>query len=503
MAEETSRRAVEFAKCAADVAYFTNTYLVIDDAQGHGDGGGTMPFTLWPAQVGVLWKFMQHRRVLILKARQLGISWLCCAYALWHCLFSPGKVVMLFSKGKSEANELLRRIRVLYERLPDWMLEALPTLEISNTTELGWSNGSRVKSNPATQSAGRSFTASLVILDEAAFLQWAQTLYTSMKPVIDGGGQLIILSTANGVGNLFHQLWTKAAAKLNDFCAVFLPWWSRPERTAAWFAKVQAEETDPAKIPQEYPATANEAFVSSGRVRFPGKWIAAQAKNVWDVDKPAEKQHPNARRALPAEQLPEALRDLPGLQVYSLPIPGRRYVLGADVAEGLEHGDYCAAVLLDAVTLEEVALLHGKWEPGEYAGHLWALGAAYRAELAVERNNHGHAVLLALSMAGYPWLICSADERLGWLTTKVTKPMVIDGLAGVLKDALLTLHSQPALDELQVYQVLKDGKTGALEGFYDDIVMALAIAVQVAKFPPLPADDDEIMSSPGVQISPY
>src|SRR5690349_24033190 len=122
MARSDESVAVEFAKCSADVAYFTHTYGRIDDAQGSGDG--ILPFHLWPAQVEVLWSLMTEQLTVILKARQLGISWLCCSYALWLCLFSPGKVVLLFSKGQDEANEMLRRIRVLYERLPDWLRDA-------------------------------------------------------------------------------------------------------------------------------------------------------------------------------------------------------------------------------------------------------------------------------------------------------------------------------------------------------------------------------------------
>ncbi len=173
-----------------------------------------MPFRLWPSQIGVVWALMLQRLIIILKARQLGISWICCGYVLWRCLFQPGQLVLLFSKSQDDADELLRRVKVLYERLPEWLLRACPSVVKDNTTVLAWSNGSRVRSLPATKSAGRSLTASVVVLDEAAFLVWADVLYGALKPTIDGGGQLIILSTANGIGNLFHRLWTRAVEAL-------------------------------------------------------------------------------------------------------------------------------------------------------------------------------------------------------------------------------------------------------------------------------------------------
>lgn len=219
-----------------------------------------MRFRLWPAQVALLWTLLTNRLVLILKARQLGISWICCWYALWLCLFHPGKVVLLFSRGQDEANEMLRRVRVLYERLPDWMRQAGPTLLKQNTEEMAWANESRIQSLPASPGSGRSFTASLAIMDEAAFMQWASELYTAMKPTIDGGGQLIVLSTANGRANLFFDLCDRARRGVSSFAFRFLPWHARPGRDAAWYALTEAEAVDSALMRQEYPATPDEAF---------------------------------------------------------------------------------------------------------------------------------------------------------------------------------------------------------------------------------------------------
>jgi hypothetical protein len=470
--------AVELAKCHADPAYFTHHFGLIDDAQGLGDGSGAMPFTLWPAQVQVLWTLLIQRLVLILKARQLGISWLCCAYALWLCLFQPGKVVLIFSKGQGEADEMLQRVKRLYERLPEWMREASPALVTDNTTELEWANGSRVKSLPATKGAGRSFTASLVILDEAAFLLWATQLYTALKPTIDGGGQLIVLSTANGIGNLFHQLWLKAISAKNRFTTIFLPWWARPTRDAAWYQHQLEEYTDPDMVRQEYPSTAQEAFLVSGRTRFKMPWLLKQ----------------NPSDGLAAEALPDALAILDGVTMYRLPEQGRRYILAADVAEGLEHGDFCAATLIDAVSWEEMANVHGKWEPDEYARILMALSDVYGATVAVERNNHGHAVLTTMKLAGFTRIVYGLDGRAGWLTNAQTKPQMIDLLATALRDVLVTIRNQTALNELAIYRILKNGTTGAPAGYHDDFVMAWAIALMVAS-QPTEVEDEAIAGS--------
>jgi len=475
-ADSARAQKIELLRSRANPAYFIDSFGVIDDAQdAGGEASGTAPFRLWPAQVRTLWQILSERQVIILKARQLGISWLVCAYVLWMCLFHPGRDVLLYSKGQLEANELIRRIKALYGRLPAWMRERLPAkVEPDSTRMVTWANGSRVQSMASTKSAGVSYTASLIVLDEAAHMLHAASLYLNAKPTIDGGGQLIILSTANGIGNLFERLWKKAVAGTSSFKTIFLPWWTRPGRTKAWYDSVLADSDDPATVPQNYPANALEAFLVSGRVRFPSAWVL--------------KQQPNVRPPLPREAWPESLRapeglkgavsHFPGLRVYEAPVPQRRYVIAADVAEGKDDGDFDAAFVVDEILMREVASLHGKWEPDEFADMLACLGYAYNvAPIIVERNNHGHAVLTTLKHLKYPLVGDGPDKEPGWLTNKVTKPESIDLLAALLRDALITVRTEAALQELLTYRVLKGGKTGAEEGSHDDLVMALAILV--------------------------
>lgn len=245
---------------APTCAAFIHDLVIIDDAQP-GDGElATMPFHLWPAQEELLKEIEVELLFLILKARQLGISWLVLAYALWLCLYHPGRLALVFSIGQAEANEMLRRVHVMYWRLPADVRATLPKLLKDNTEEMAWDNGSRVLSLPARKNAGSGYTASLVILDEFAKNQWAREIYTAVKPTIDGGGKMIILSSAYGAGNLFHEMVEKARASLGRFAFAFLPWTARPGRDAAWYAGVAADAVDESHMKQEYPATAEEAF---------------------------------------------------------------------------------------------------------------------------------------------------------------------------------------------------------------------------------------------------
>jgi hypothetical protein len=466
----------EVAKCAANCAYFINAYGIIDDSQGHGENAtGTMPFQLWPAQVRLIWELMAFRLLVLLKARQLGMSWAVCGYVLWRCLFQRGQLIFLLSKGQKEANELLRRVKAIYQRLPQWLRDRLPRVDPrkDNASEILWTNGSSIQSLPATRNAGIGNAASVVVMDEAAHMKYGDELYLNIKPTIDAGGQLILLSTANGIGGLFHTIWEKATEGLNGFRTIFIPWWCRPGRDRKWFRARVAESNDPKLIPQNYPANPVEAFLASGNMRFDAAWINAQAQNLREPLAPAE--------------LPPALRDIPGLKVWTLPQPGRSYILGGDVSEGLETGDYDACPVLDAETWEQVAEIHGHWEPDEYAAALMKVADHYNhAWVAIERNNHGHAVLIAFALARDPEtdeprpftrVYNGEDGRPGFLTTAKSKGPGVDLIAAALRDGLVTIRSVALLNELRHFKRLRGGKLGATKGKHDDRVMGLLVAL--------------------------
>lgn len=236
--------------------------VTIEDVQG--ESVSIIPFALWPAQRDALDVITSQNQVIILKARQLGMSWLCIAYALWLCLFHGNRLVMVFSKDQDSANGMIGRARGIYQRLAD----KRTALVTDNVTEIGWSNGSRIKAFAATKHAGSSFTATFTILDEFAKMDYAESLYTAVKPTINDGGKMAIISTGNGEGNPFHKLWQAAEKRQNNFVPLFLPWWSRPGRTVKWYAAVEADAISSAYHKQEYPAEPAEAFTSVGEDRF-------------------------------------------------------------------------------------------------------------------------------------------------------------------------------------------------------------------------------------------
>lgn len=467
---DTSELSIEYNACFDSVAYFLDHYARISDPQA-----GIMPFHLWDFQRDLLDTLNGEQRVIVLKARQLGVSWLMAGYALWVAMFQDGANVLMLSKRLDEAVTLLDKCEHIFMQLPAWLQ---PKVGKRNETTLQFERrGSKITALPATEDAGRSESASLVIVDEAAFHPAAEANYSAYKPTVDAGGKLIIVSTANGRGNWYHQMWSGAPA--NGFTPVFLPWTLRPGRDGDWWARQQAEYgAMPYLLAQEYPLTSTEAFVSSGACLF-------------DLASLQELQA--------MARSPLSTADNGALQVWQRPRPSCQYVVGADVAEGTDAGndryDYDAAVVLERQTGVHVASLHGQWPLDQYARLLRELATQYNhALLGVERNNHGHAVLehLLHNDALRYDNVYRHDEtdplrdkhgartyKAGWPTTAKTKPLAEQEIAAWIKSGSLVNYDAGFWDECLSYVRHGDGKTGHQGGCHDDRVLAHMIALQM------------------------
>ena len=259
--------------------FFPRTRIEVPAGQ---DGAALVPFELWPSQASALEAMASERLLVFLKARQLGLSWLTCGYVLHRCLSQDGQRWLFFSQGQLEANELVRRTALMHHHYDE--PAALARLTKENTADLEWANGSRVLSLPATKKAGRSFTASGVVLDEWAFMLWGRELLAAVKPTIDAGGQLIIISSADGLGSAYHQFWQAAQTGESGYRAIFLPWTARPDRGAEWRqGKIRESNGDETGVLREYPANDIEAFAAAAGLVFDGAWLDGQGGNVTEA----------------------------------------------------------------------------------------------------------------------------------------------------------------------------------------------------------------------------
>jgi hypothetical protein len=474
----------EVWKCRRSPGYFLDTYGQLYDATA----GAWIGFHLWPAQQQVLQRITSHRLNVIVKARQLGLTWLVLGFALWLLLFHPAATILLFSRRDDEAVDLLKvRLRGLYDRLPEWL--HVRGFDTDNDHEWHLSNGSRVLALPTT--AGDSYAATLAIVDEADLVPDLGKLMNAVKPTIDGGGRMILLSRVDKSKpqSVFKRIYIAAKEGHTDWSAIFLPWQARPDRDADWY---QTQTTDILHrsgsfddLHEQYPATDTEALAPrSLDKRIAAEWL----RQCHVVKDPLDTHH----TAAPA---------IPGLTVYALPQPGRRYVIGADPAEGNPTSDESALVVLDQTSGEEVATLAGRLQPSTLAAHADAIGRWYNlAAVLVERNNHGHAALLWLGDHSRLYRLAGHDGKPGWLSNSKGKALLYDAAADVFRDGQTILHSFVTFTQLAA---IEGSTLRAPPGEADDRADAYALACVAMINAPPPARLPYVLT-PGIRgINPH
>jgi hypothetical protein len=185
---------VEFLKCVADRAYFIGTYMAIPAKADDTPEGAArwVPFRLWDAQHDVIAAFDTGAHLVILKARQLGLTTLSLSAILWQMLFRPACTALLFSRRQEEAWDLLDRLKALYAHLPPWLQSVAGGITSSNSSTWALGNGSSARAFPTT--AGDSYTATIALCDEFDLVENQQELLTAVQPTVDAGGQMILLS---------------------------------------------------------------------------------------------------------------------------------------------------------------------------------------------------------------------------------------------------------------------------------------------------------------------
>lgn len=218
--------AQEYMKCLQDPAYFMKKYCHIQHPKR-----GRILFHLYPFQEKVLHLFRDNQNTITLKSRQLGISSLVAAYSLWLMIFHKDKNILVLATTQATARNLVTKTQFMYENLPKWL--RIKTTEF-NKLSLRFVNGSRMKAASSNSDSARSEAVSLLVLDEAAFIDNIEETFASAQQTLATGGQCIALSTPNGVGNWFHKTWVKAESRENTFLPIKLPWTVHPERTQAW-----------------------------------------------------------------------------------------------------------------------------------------------------------------------------------------------------------------------------------------------------------------------------
>lgn len=454
----------EIRKCGQDPAYFLKNYVRISHPLK-----GLIPFTTYDFQDDLLNDFKDHRFNIILKARQLGISTIVAGYAAWLLLFRREKQVMVVATKFKTAANLVIKVKKMLKTLPEWMMIA--DIVIDNQSSFELNNGSKINaSTTSAKDAGRSESLSLLIVDEAAFVEGMEELWTGILPTITTGGRCIALSTPNGVGNWFYKTYTDAEAETNLFNAINLPWSVHPDRDEEWFRE-QTKNMSKREVAQEFECSFN---MSGETVISPDDMLSITEKT----------KEPNHRTGFDRNYW-----------IWEEPKTGVGYLISADVSRG-DGADNSVFHVFRLDNFEQVAEYQGKPNHDMFAMMLNSVGKEYgNALMVVENNNVGFNVLDKLQTLEYPNLYYSTKgshefvDQLtaeysengvipGFSTTSKTRPLIIAKMEEFVRNKIIKINSPRTVRELQTF-VWNNGKPEAMRGYNDDLVLSLSIGCWV------------------------
>ena len=196
-------RAKEWLRCKVNPKYFIQNYVKIVHQKK-----GIIKFDMYDFQERALSDLFNYDYNIMLKARQMGMTTLLSAYALWLMVFEDNKEVLALSYKQNKARNIIKKIKRMNSKLPAWMREKMV---IDNQLEVELENGSKAAAESTTSDAGRSESASFVIIDEAAFIDDAAEVWSAVQLTLDiGNGDCAVLSTPTGVGTWFHETWMQS-----------------------------------------------------------------------------------------------------------------------------------------------------------------------------------------------------------------------------------------------------------------------------------------------------
>lgn len=494
---------IEKEKCRRSSKYFIENYVHIEDRDS--DELAVL-FKLWPDQGKVLELFEKQRLSILLKARQLGFSWLCLSYAVRRMIFKTGYSVVALSKREDDAKELSRRVVFVLRYMPEWFIrdkKTAPTSWKGMTWEstslqitINHPNGepSIFSSLTSSPDSGRSLTANLIILDEWAFQEYASKIWAAAYPTINRptGGQVIGLSTAKR-GTFFNKIWDEAMEGLNGFTPIFLPWSADPRRTQEWYEATKkalpVDGDSDANYHTEYPETSEEAFMYAGNAVFNVEKLTNRIKLL----RHAYKENPPARgniesmQAINGDPIKGAVKfihDENGwLTVYEMPVQGNRYVIGGDISEG--GIDWSVGQVIDNATGNQVATWRAHTDTDLFAKQMFSLGHFYNeALIAIEINFDTHPVKELIRL-GYhrqykrevvDSISKKREQKYGWRTTSSSRPLAIGELVSVVRENIDSVNDLTTLSEMLSFIRGDTGRPEAQQGKHDDAVIALAIA---------------------------
>lgn len=454
-------------------------------------------------------------RIIILKARQLGLSTATGGIFNSNTLLNFNVKTGIITHKSEATSNLFNMYKIMYQNLPEQLKPSLlndnqNTLVFNN--EKGTGLNSSIKCMTAgSAGVGRSTTYQQLHMSEYAF--WPgnkKDTYLGLVQTVPAtkDSMIIIESTPNGYDD-FKDKWDDAVAGKSDFVPLFFPWYINPEykMTYSGFELTEDEleikelynlsneqiawrrwciknncSNDLDQFKQEYPSCPEEAFLSTGKCVFPKESVISRLQKVKDPVKTGFFKYNYNGKTITSFEFVES-KAKPYIRIYEDVKNNFPYVLGGDTA-GIGTDSFAGDVI-NNVTGNQCATLEIELDETEYVMQMFCLGKYYNeALLCIETNYSTYPVKKLWEMDYTNQYLRQIDDglnikiqdKLGFNTNRATRPVIIAELVDFFKECIDLINDRTTLKEALTFVKRSDGKQAADDGYHDDRIMSLAIA---------------------------
>lgn len=505
---------IEAYLCRKSPYYFISKYCSFT-LPGVGELPGS---NLYYYQKEILKDFIFHKKVVLTKSRQTGLSTLMALIFFWRIVFFDSQWGVVISKDGKSSTDVYEKIKDNFKNIPFWL--GVKDV-INNQKGCKFNNKSKIDTFARSKSAGRGTSPTILLLDEFAFYQTkgiAEGIVSSVVPsAAKTGAPIFIVSTPNGTTGE-GQLYYEQVQELKN-CGGYDPmteavlydvqWWMCPDYPTItphkgyndklkyfedrdyWNnpdVKKEAEDffKPIAEKPKENPWLAYQ-FKTSGEVKYRQEILQDFIVMGNSVFSKPTLEKVQEKVLNPIKEGDLGKRNWKGLWYWVLPEKGHRYGVGMDVAKGTAD-DSTSVQVLDLDTGEQVAEYLGRISTKEAARLVNDLGKCYNnAYIVVECNSIGEAVFNELYY-NYNYENMYKMKKInkhdktqvwtGWMTTVKTRELITDCFIDYMSDddywPLFHPHSQRLVDQMKTW-VWAGGRPDHTDGSHDDDIFAMAI----------------------------
>jgi len=512
---------LEYARCVKDTPYALKTYLqTYDNTQSQ-----YVPLELFSDQKTLINDYDTYEENIALKYRQAGVSTVTAAWASKKVVTAskkkPEKVLIIANKLDT-SQEFANKVRSFIDQWPTWFGISYSN-EKNSQRHFKLSNGCEVKAVATSKDALRGYTPTILIFDEAAFIDADDDFWSACMASLSTGGKVIVISTPNGFDPIYYTIYDQALRGMNDFKITEMYWYRDP-RYARDLQLIKCndiihymlnrEDYDDSKIiinysdikPRERDYEEIKEKLANGYKVY-SSWFEGMAKKLkFDRRKISQELEcnflgsgdnviPNSTiEIIKQNYIQEPINKFIGgsLWQWKEPIQGHKYIMGIDVSRG-DSEDYTTFTIIDFETREQVLEYLGKVPPDVVAEIAFKWATMYSAFIVIDiTGGMGVSTSRKLQELGYKNLyvegVNAADK---WKYN----PKTLDKIPGLnfnnkrvqivasFEEALrhnFEIRSTRLLNELNTF-VYINGRPDHQKGQHDDLIMAIAMAIYVGE----------------------